>query len=181
MRAAPLFVLALSVSLLLASCAPPQPDMTALKKTVDDYNAATKDVMMNGNPDKAMPFYEDNVMEMAPNMPVMVGKAAMREFQEKMMQSGMKITAVDFKTVELEAGGKVAYEIGTYTMSISMPQAPEVKDQGKYIALWRQQQDGSWKLRAETWNTDMPMPSMESGAEMEHDMKHMKGGMKEKK
>jgi ketosteroid isomerase-like protein len=174
MRVSAVFALALLACTLVVSCAPPQPDMTVLRKTVDAFNAATKDVMMNGNPDKVMGFYEDNAMEMAPNMPTMTGKAAIRQFQEQMMQAGMKMTAVEFKTVDLEAGGKVAYEIGTYDMTISMPKMGDVQDRGKYVAIWRQQSDGSWKVHAETWNTDMPLPSMEPMGEKKEEMKGKK-------
>jgi ketosteroid isomerase-like protein len=43
-------------------------------------------------------------------------------------------------------------------MTITMLPMGEMKDKGKYIALWRQQADGSWKVHAETWNTDTPAP-----------------------
>jgi ketosteroid isomerase-like protein len=135
--------------------------MTALRKTVDEFNAATKDAMLSGNSDKVMTYYEDTALEMAPNMALVTGKAAIKEFQDKMFHSGMKITAAAFKTLELEAGGKIAYEVGTYEMSITMPQGGEMKDQGKYIAIWRHQTNGSWKVHAETWNSNMPLPPME--------------------
>ena len=158
------------VSLFLSSCMPKEPDMAALKRTVDEYNAASKDAMMGGNPDKVMSYYEENAMEMAPNMATIKGKAGIKAFQDQMMKSGMKMTAVKFTTLELEAGGKIAYEIGGYEMSMTMPSMNEMRDNGKYIALWRQQPDGSWKVHAETWNTDMPMPSPDQSAKKDKKM-----------
>lgn len=151
-------------SLLLASCGSPEPDMTALRKTVEEYNAATIDGMLSGNMEKANAYYEEDALEMAPNEPIGKGKAAIKQMQDNWAKSGMKITAAKFDITELEAGGKVAYEVGTYTMSFSMAGAP-MSDKGKYVAVWRQQADGSWKVRAETWNSDMPLPSMEKPKE----------------
>jgi hypothetical protein len=59
----------------------------------------------------------------------------------------------------------------------------DVKDKGKYITLWHQQADGAWKVRAETWNTDMPMPSMEkskSKADAKHKVSTKKGSTSKK-
>lgn len=147
--------------LCLVSCAPQEPDMTALRKTVDEFNIATKDGMLSGNMEKVIGYYQDDALEMAPNMSMGKGKDAIKAMQQQMMASGMKMTAVSFTTMELQAAGKIAYEIGTYDMTIAVPQMGDVKDKGKYMALWHQQPDGTWKVRAETWNSDMPLPSME--------------------
>jgi len=154
-----LFAMIVIIVLLLPlACVPAPPDMVALRKTVDDYNNASKDAMLSGNSDKLMTYYEADALEMAPNSPVVKGKENILAFQQQMAKAGMKFNAVDFQTLELTADGKSAYEIGSYDMTMTMSPAGEMKDKGKYIALWRQQADGSWKVHAETWNTDMPMP-----------------------
>jgi ketosteroid isomerase-like protein len=151
-------VLVVVILLLPIACAPPAPDMAALRKTVDAYNNASKEAMLGAGPEKVMPYYEADALEMAPNFPVFKGKDNILAFQQQMAKSGMKFNAVEFQTLELTADGKSAYEIGSYHMTITMPPMGEMKDNGKYIALWRQQADGSWKVHAETWNTDMPAP-----------------------
>jgi ketosteroid isomerase-like protein len=151
-------LIVIAILLLPLACAPKPVDMAALRKTVDDFNNASKEAMLSGNSDKVMTYYEADALEMAPNSPVFKGKDNILAFEQQMMKSGMKFNAVEFQTLELTADGKIAYEIGSYNMTITMPPMGEVKDAGKYIALWRQQADGSWKVHAETWNTDMPMP-----------------------
>lgn len=158
MRAMLVLVIVVCASLMLVSCAPPKVDMGALKKTVDAYNAASADAMMSGSSEKIMSYYDENALEMAPNMPIMKGKAAIKEFQSQMMKSGMKFTSASFTTTELDADGKLAVEIGKYDLAFALPQGGEMKDQGKYVAIWKQQADGSWKVYAETWNSDAPAP-----------------------
>ncbi len=172
MRTVLVVVAVAAISLCLTSCGSPEPDMTALKKTVDEYNAASKEAMMTGNSEKSLAFFEDDGLEMGPNMPAVKGKEAIRVEEQQMMKSGMKFKSVDFTVTDLQAGGKIAYEIGTYDMTISVPKAGDVKDKGKYIALWHQQADGVWKLRAETWNTDMPLPVVEKPKAKKVDTKH---------
>ena len=149
-------ILVVVVLLIPIGCAPP-PDMAALRKTVDAYNNASKESMLAGTPEKIMSYFEADALEMSPNSPVIKGKDNILAFQQGMTKAGMKFNAVDFQTLELTADGKSAYEIGSYNMTITMPPIGEMKDTGKYIALWRQQSDGSWKVHAEMWNTDTPM------------------------
>ena len=183
MRTALIVAAVAVVSCLFISCGPKEPDMTALKKTVDDFNAASKQCMMGGDMQKVLAFYDDNAMEMPPNMPAVKGKDAIKAFYEQMMKSEMKMTAVDFTTVDLQASGTIAHEIGTYDMSMSAGKMGAMKDKGKYIALWREQADGTWKVTAETWNTDMPMPAMEkskSKADAKHKVSTKKGSTSKK-
>jgi ketosteroid isomerase-like protein len=149
------------VSCCLASCAPKEADLAGLKKAISEYNAASKSSMMGGDMEKTISFFADDGMEMPPNMPAVGGRDSIRAMWSKMMSSGMKMTAVEFTPLDIQAGGTVGYEIGNYAMTMSMPSMGEMKDQGKYMTVWRQQADGTWKLRAETWSSDMPMPSME--------------------
>jgi ketosteroid isomerase-like protein len=152
-------VAALAVFISFA-CAPAKPDMAPLQKTVDAFNAASQESMLTGNAEKCNSFYETDALEMAPNMPLIKGKQAILAFQQGMAKSGMKFNAVTFKTLDLAADGTVAYEIGSYDMTITMPPMGEMKDNGKYIALWRQQSDGVWKVHAETWNSNNPAAPM---------------------
>jgi uncharacterized protein (TIGR02246 family) len=172
MRTVSVIIMVALASFFLVSCGPKEPDTAALKKTVDEFNAASKDAMMGGDMEKVLAYYEDNAMEMAPNMAVVKGKDAIKGFWEQMMKSGMKMTAVEFTPVDVQAGGAIAYEIGTYDMTMTAGTMGEMKDKGKYITLWREQADGTWKVSAETWNTDMPMPSMEKSTAKKSGTKH---------
>jgi ketosteroid isomerase-like protein len=50
--------------------------------------------------------------------------------------------------------------------------ANEMKDHGKYLNVWQKQSDGSWKLRADTWNSDVnPMSMNQAGTKPKDDNK----------
>ena len=145
--------------MIVASCAPPAVDMTALRKAIDDYNAASTAAMVAGTVDDAViAYYADDALQMAPNSPVVKGRDSIRALYTAMMQSGMKINSASFTVTDVQAAGNVAYEIGTYDMTMTIPGVGEIDDNGKYITVWKQQADKLWKVAAEIWNTDMPLP-----------------------
>jgi len=144
----------------------PQADVAGLKKTVDDFNSASIDAMTNNNIEKVMTFYADDATQLPNNGEAVKGKENIKAEMEKMMSMGMKMKDVNFTSVEINAAGDLGYEIGNYSMTMEMAPMGEMKDDGKYIALFKKQQDGSWKVYAEIWNTNTPMPSMEPPKEM---------------
>ena len=172
MRTALLSVVVALVSSLFVSCGQKEPDMASLKKTVDDFNTASKEAMMSGNVDKVLSYYDDNAMEMPPNMGLIRGKDAIKAFWNQMDKSGVKMTAVSFTVEDIQAGGTIAYEIGTYDMTMSAGKSGEMKDNGKYITLWKEQTDGTWKVVAETWNSDKALPAVEKSRSSKSDSKH---------
>jgi uncharacterized protein (TIGR02246 family) len=172
MRTVLVFAAAAIVSALFLSCGPKEPDMTALKKTVDEFNSASKEALMGGDIQKNLAFFDDNATEMPPNMPMIKGKDAIKTFYEQMMKSGMKMTSVEFNVIDVQASGTMAYSIGTYDMSMSVGKTGGMKDNGKLVDIWKQQTDGTWKVTAETWNTDKPLPVVEKPKTKKAEAKH---------
>jgi ketosteroid isomerase-like protein len=70
-----------------------------------------------------------------------------------------KNNAVTWKPVWVEAAksGELVYVVGTYTLTTKAGKGKPVVDRGKYLAVWKKQDDGSWKAEANTWNSDLPV------------------------
>ena len=151
---------------LLMSCMQPQADVTGLKKTVDDFNSASIEAMKNNNTETVLTFYTDDATQLPNNGVAVKGKDNIKAEMEKMMSMGMKMKDVSFTSVEVNAAGDIGYEIGNYSMTMEMAPMGEMKDEGKYMTLFKKQQDGSWKVYAEIWNTNSPMPAMEPPKEL---------------
>ncbi len=146
--------------LLLASCTQ-QPDMTVIKKTIDDFNAAGMESMQTGETEAMMAFYADDAVSMPPNMEMCNGKAAIEDMMKKMSESGIKVSMAKFTSTDLGAGGMIAYDIGGYEMTMDIPEMGEITDKGNYVSIWKKHEDGSWKIHAEIWNSTTPIPGME--------------------
>jgi uncharacterized protein (TIGR02246 family) len=75
------------------------------------------------------------------------GRPAIQAFWQAVM--GMGIKEATLETVELEAHGDAAYEVGRYTLR---GDGGQMVDEGKYIVIWKRE-GGQWKLHRDIWNS----------------------------
>jgi ketosteroid isomerase-like protein len=54
-------------------------------------------------------------------------------------------------TVDVEFIGDTAIEHGEYTLELAAG-----KDKGKFIVVWKRQNDGTWKWHVDIFNSDLP-------------------------
>ena len=97
-------------------------------------------------------FAEDAVL-MLPNLPGAEGLNAIREIDW--------VSAIEWEQSisEIEGLGDAALVRGTFTLLLDIDGA--VRDQGKYLQLWRKETDGSWRITEWISNSDLPLPSVE--------------------
>lgn len=128
--------------------------------------------MLADNTDAMMSMYTDDAISLPSYEPMIKGKDAMMQSHMKNKEAGFKMNDMTLTTMNVWSSGDLAYEIGTYTIDMSMPGMAGWKDNGKYLTIWEKQSDGSWKVKAETWNTDSnPWTDMEmSKDDMDKDM-----------
>ena len=158
------FIAPAVLMLLMVSCMQ-QPDMADIRETVDAFNAASSAAMTSGQTDNVLKFYSDSAVTYAPNMAPIRGKEAIKAWMEQMAKSEMKVTLAKFTTTDLGASGTVAYEIGTYEMTMQEPSMGEMNDSGNYLSIWTKQSDGSWKIHAEIWNSTLPVAGVDMNKE----------------
>jgi ketosteroid isomerase-like protein len=144
-------------SIMLVSCTPPPPDVAEVRKTLEAMSEKSEKDMMAGIMDTTMANYTDDAVSMPNNGPMLKGKQALKQYYVQMMGMGMKFPKVDFVTADVMVGGMYAYEVGTYTMTMEMVGMPQMTDEGKYLTVYERGADGKWRIKVETWNTNMPM------------------------
>ena len=93
-------------------------------------------------------YYADDAVMLMPNADAMRGNAAIRQSFSSMNGMNAKLTLSTDRVVQ---SGDIAYETGTYTMSMAAG-----NDRGKYLTVWRRQADGTWKIVADSINTSLP-------------------------
>jgi ketosteroid isomerase-like protein len=102
-------------------------------------------------------FLEDGVV-LAPNEAMVTGKEAIRK-----MVAGFFATpgfAMTWQPTKVEAArsGDFGYSLGTYELSVNDPKGVPMTDRGKYLTVWKKQANGSWKVAADMFNSDLPVP-----------------------
>ena len=96
--------------------------------------------------------YSPDANAFPPNAPILKGRAAIQKMWQDVIASG--ITSISLVTTEVESGGSIAYESGTYEMKT---QDGKVADKGKYCVVWKNV-NGQWMLHRDIWSTDIPAP-----------------------
>ena len=135
----------------------------------NETNKNFSQLMLDDDLEGMLKYYADNSISLPSYQPMLRGHDAMREsHKQQHEQSGMKVTAFELTATDVITEGNIAIEIGTYTISMDMPEMGAMDDHGKYMTVW-ENQGGDWKIRADTWNTDVnPWMAMKEGhGEME--------------
>jgi ketosteroid isomerase-like protein len=96
-------------------------------------------------------LYTENAMVFPAGSDIIKGKNAIQEFWKAVMDL-LGIREVKLDIVEVELHDAVATEVGRYQL---IGDGGEVKDQGKYIVIWKQE-GGQWKIHRDIWNTSQP-------------------------
>lgn len=140
-------LLYLGCCVLLAACnQAPVPTDTTLGAS---HSAKWQSLFDNKDIDGLTKLYTEDARIMPPNGEMKVGQAAVRDEFGAMIAAEMQI---NLTSIDSMAAGDVAFNIGTYELSIG----GETVDNGKWIETWLRGADGSWRISNDIWNSDNP-------------------------
>jgi ketosteroid isomerase-like protein len=112
------------------------------------------DLAKTRNIDTILNAWADDAVMMAPGLPPLKGKAAIRKYVEE----GMKVPGFSIRWEPLEVfvskGGDMAYMIERNEIIINDSLGNPVPGYNKTVTVWRKQTDGSWKNVIDMWNAD---------------------------
>lgn len=128
---------------------------TKVKQNIEELSNTMEKAMINNDQNILIALYADDAISMPSYSPMVKGKNAIEQMGKKDMEMGTKYKSFDTKTTDFFGDGKYAYQIGTYTINFSTSKMPDIKDHGKYLTVWEKQGDNTWKIKVETWNSDV--------------------------
>jgi len=100
-------------------------------------------------------LHTEDAIVMPPNESMVQGRDEIQALNEA---SPAPIEA-NLTIVEIDGRGDLAYARGTYSVTVQPEGAPEpIQDTGKYLEIRRKQEDGSWLITIDIWNSDLPLP-----------------------
>ncbi len=141
-----------------ASGALSEEDVAAIGNTRESYRQAT----LAGDWAAVAALYAPDGVRMPPNQVIEEGRAAIQAGSAE----GATVTDQTITSVELDGRGGLAYDRGTYSITLRVEGMPEpITDTGKYLVTLEKQADGSWLLTSLIWNSDLPLPQQSSGTE----------------
>jgi uncharacterized protein (TIGR02246 family) len=107
----------------------------------------------NGNAAGALAEYADDAIVLGPGTPMLEGKPAVTKAITETFQT-VSFKDVTGKILDIQVGGDLAVETGTYSWTIVPPSGGPMPDKGKYIHVWARSSAG-WKVNRYIINSDM--------------------------
>lgn len=139
----------------------PAVDAATIEQSIRESSDRFEQAMLVGDAATLTSFYTDDAILMPQGESKTEGIDAIRAEFEQMSAEGAPPTAfsLDPSAVVVAEGGDLAYEVGTFSYTGTMPDGTEMTDTGKYLAIWKPAADGTWKIAVDAWNSDA-MPDM---------------------
>lgn len=99
-------------------------------------------------------IYTEDTVLMPPNDDMVRGRRGTIEFWSASLKMGLRTASLS--TLEALRSGDEIRETGTYKLRVVPEHKKGYDEVGKYLMLWKQQSDGTWKLQKGIWNSDLP-------------------------
>jgi ketosteroid isomerase-like protein len=101
-----------------------------------------------------MKFYRSDSIEMPPARGPVDGRADIEDMYTSLFAGPGRVTGFTQNHLESTIIGDVAYDVGTYTRTVTAPGAPApIDDQGKFAAILKRT-DGDWKVAYLIYNSN---------------------------
>ena len=120
-------------------------EMAAVRDASQQYGQA----ILAGNADALAALADQDIILMPPGSPAVEGYDAVLEF----FKEGPGLTGT-IVPAEVDGVGNLAYVRGNYSLTIQINDTTQVPDAGKFIEVWTKQEDGSWKVYRDIWNSN---------------------------
>ena len=124
----------------------------APKAAIEAANAKFSADFAKGDAAAVAAHYSATAQAFPPNGDIAKGREAIQKVWKGAMDGGVK--AVKLVTLEVDAHGDFAHEVGTYALT---GEGGKPLDNGKYVVVWKRE-GGQWKIHRDIWNTSMPAP-----------------------
>ena len=137
----------------------PAVDQAAIAAAVDAITPAFAAAVAARDTNAIGAMYADDAHMMAPNMPRVDGRDAIRSaWAGFMSMPGMELVPTANTKIVSEAGDMVV-ELGTYVFRGTDPAGKPMADNGKYVTVYKRV-NGEWKIVVDTYNSDLPVPGI---------------------
>ena len=128
-----------------------------VREVIENNIARITDAINRGDVGSIVSYYAEDAKVFPPNQEMISRKDAIHKLWVEIL--GMGISDVIMKTLSVSYSDDLAYEIGIFSWKMPSENGQNVLERGKYVAIWRLQSDGLWKIVVDIWNSTPPPPS----------------------
>ncbi len=106
-----------------------------------------------GELDAVVAAYTVDAVYLPPHHQAIHGREAIREYLKGPLRHGVSNLA--FEVTYVRQQGQVAWDVGTYRMTVPVNEETRKEDHGKYLTVWKRTR-GKWLITADAWSSDLP-------------------------
>jgi uncharacterized protein (TIGR02246 family) len=125
-----------------------------VRAVIDKSNAAWTTAFNAGDAAGIAALYSETAMLLPPDATQIQGRPAIQDTFQAWIDGGLK--DIVFETVEVEASGDLAYEIGLYLVKVPAENDQMITATGNFLIVWKKEADGVWRMYRDTWNDTPP-------------------------
>lgn len=153
---------------LVAACNGPQAGHDDPKAAIRAADEKLQQAVANGDLERIMSFYADDAVMLPAAEPIVTGKEAIRaEWKHVLGIPGMENVST-LKHVDVSSSGDMGYSRGTYMSRMVGTKGEPLIEPGKWVSIWKKQNDGDWRIVVDTYNTDIMPPVHAASTASDH-------------
>jgi len=153
------FPAVLFLFLLIPACQPAEVSRPATPSTAQD-EAAIREILQRNedswnaaDPEAVLKDYAEDIVQMPPEEPAIVGKEALRASWREFLDKNTSVW--DLTTEDIQISGDLAFARGAFTSSNTEKEDGEVEEEeGNTVFVLRRESDGTWRIVIEIWTSN---------------------------
>lgn len=106
-----------------------------------------------GDVDAVAATYAEDAVYLPPHHEAVHGRDAIRGYLVAPLTHG--VSDLQFEVTYIKQQGPIAWDVGTYRMTIPQVDGSRKEDRGKYLSVWKRA-GKTWQLMADAWSSDLP-------------------------
>jgi ketosteroid isomerase-like protein len=151
-----LLLAAIGLAVMHVGCRPSAPESDL--KAINTLQRQVDSAIMAGDTESYVALIADDAVLMPPNAPPVIGKDAIRSWNQVMSQR-FRMQAYKPLNDEVILAGKWAFRRATADWTLVPVAGGEpMHDSGKFIIIYERQANGSWRVARDIWNSNTQAP-----------------------
>ena len=130
-------------------------DINKARIHIDKQNKKYMEFYNNGDASGVADLHMDDALVMPPKIDMVKGKESIKKAISDEISAGA--TDLVFTTLNMYGNEEFVTEVGRYSLNVKNEGKIVMSDTGKYIVLWEQVSKNNWLMKADIWNSDLPI------------------------
>jgi uncharacterized protein (TIGR02246 family) len=127
-------------------------NVAALRETAEAYHAAAS----GKDAQAVITFYADDAMMVPPNADRVEGIEGVRNYRFGFIETPGVELRFETIRVEVASGGDMGWTLAIGDVNFTRPDGEPGSDRVRDFHVWKKQDDGSWKVVVDMWNSEFP-------------------------